>query len=70
MKRKKYRERRVEDVTNLWCTWMGEILINFEEKGQHIPSNTPWERGGARPNELVGLGKESLVYTVQVSVRW
>jgi len=41
MKRKKYCERRVEEVTNLWCTWMGEILINFGENGQHLPSNTP-----------------------------
>ena len=37
---------------------MGEILTNFGENGQHLPSNTPWERGGALPNRLVGLGNE------------
>ena len=31
----KHRERRVEEATNLWCTWMGEILTNFGENGQH-----------------------------------
>jgi len=37
---------------------MGEILINFGEKGQHLSSNTPWLRGEARPNGWVGLGKK------------
>ena len=54
----KHRERRVEEATNLWCTWMGEILTNFGENGQHLPSNTPWERGEARLNGWVGLGKK------------
>jgi len=59
MKRKnKHRERRVEEAANLWCTWMGEILTNFGENGQHLPSNTPWLRGEARPNGWVGLGKK------------
>ena len=67
----KHRERRVDEATNLWCTWMGEILTNLGENGQHLPSNMPWERGGARPNEMVGLGKkERLVYTGQVSAGW
>jgi len=30
----------VEEATNLWCTWMGEILTNLGENGQHLPSNT------------------------------
>jgi hypothetical protein len=29
----KHRERRVEEDTNLWCTWMGEILINLGKNG-------------------------------------
>jgi len=37
---------------------MDEILINFGENGQHLPSNTPWLRGEARPNGWVGLGKK------------
>ena len=66
-----FSERRVEEATNLWCTWMGEFLTNFGENRQHLPSNTPWERGGARPNGLVGLGKkEGMVYTGQVSAGW
>ena len=47
---------------------MGEILTNFGENRQHLPSKTPWETGGARPNGLVGLGKkEWMSYTGQVS---
>ena len=56
----KHRERRLEEATNLWCTWMGEILTNFGKNGKHPPSNTPWERGGALPNRLVGLGNEGV----------
>jgi len=67
----KHRERRVKEATNIWCTWMDEILTNFGENGQHLPSNMPWERGGARPNGLVGLGKkEWVVYTGQISAGW
>ena len=33
----KHRERRVEEATNLWCTWMGEILTNLGGNGQHLP---------------------------------
>jgi len=41
---------------------MGEILTNFGENGQHLPSNTPWDRGEARPNEWVRLRRrEELV---------
>ena len=54
----KHRERRVKEATKLWCTWMDEILTNFGKNGQHLPSNMPWERGGAMPNRLVGLWNE------------
>jgi hypothetical protein len=37
----KHHERRVEEDTNLWCTWMGEILTNLGKNGQHLPYNTP-----------------------------
>ena len=57
MKRKnKHCERRVEEVTNLCCTWMGEILTKFGENGQHLSSKTPWEREGARPKWLGRAG--------------
>ena len=71
MKRKnKHHEKKVEEATNLWCTWMGEIH-KFWGKWAAPPSNTPWERGGARPNGLVGLGKKvGMVYTGQVSAGW
>ena len=36
-RKNKHRERRVEEATNLWCIWMGEILTNFGEHGQHLP---------------------------------
>ena len=66
----KHRERRVEEATNLWCIWMGEILTNLGEMGSTSPL-TRHERGGARPNEMVGLGKkECLAYVGQVSAGW
>ena len=64
----KHRERRVKETTNLWCTWMGEILTNFGENRQHLPSKTPWERGGARPKWLGRAGEEDAqIYTGQLS---
>ena len=50
MKRKnKHREKKVEEATNLWCTWMGEIHTNFRENGHQLPSKMPWDRGGGWP---------------------
>ena len=68
MKRKnKHREKKVEEATNLWCTWMGEIHTNFRENGHQLPSKTPWERGGARPKWLGRAGGRRRAYKGQLS---
>jgi len=69
MKRKnKHREKKVEEATNLWCTWMGEIHTNFRENGHQLPSKTPRIEEEVGQNGLVGLGEEDAqIYTGQLS---
>ena len=69
MKRKnKHRERRVEEVANLWCTWMGEILTNFGENGQHLPLTRHGREEKLGQMDGSGWGRrEEPVYTGQLS---
>ena len=69
MKRKnKHREKKVEEATNLWCTWMGEIHTNFRENGHQLPSKTPWREEELGQNGWVRLGEEDAgIYIGQLS---
>jgi hypothetical protein len=51
----KHRERRVEEATNLWCTWMGEILTNLGKMG----STSPVTRHESEKSSVEGSGRRS-----------
>jgi hypothetical protein len=60
----KHRERRVEEATNLWRTWMGEILTNLGKNGSTSPIT-----GHEREEEL-GYGRAREEGAKDCQMKW
>jgi len=61
-------KKKVEEATNLWCTWMGEIHTNLRKMGTNSPLKRHGREEEVGQNGLVGLGEEDAqIYTGQLS---